>query len=115
MRLEMTAVLSEYGDSVDTRLVPNDTWDEYGITWNNQPPIEDKVLGSWSMGEFSRSDKLCVNDHELLIAPVQEALASDKLISFQLDSTGSDSWYYSREWDDVTQRPQLVVEYAEEL
>ncbi|WP_438041964.1 CBM96 family carbohydrate-binding protein [Sorangium sp. So ce128] len=114
VRLEMTAHHSEYGDSVDTRLVLNDTWDEYGITWNNQPPIEDKVLGSWSVGILSRSAKLCVNDHELLIAPVQEALASDQLISFRLDSTCCDSDYYSREWDDVTKRPQLVVEYEEE-
>jgi hypothetical protein len=117
VRLEMMA-FSGYtygGDgAVYTHLVPNDTWGEHGITWNNKPPADDKALGSWLLWyDGQESDKLGVNADPLLIDPVQSALDSDKLISFRLYSPENLTIYRSREWGNAAQRPRLVVQYAD--
>jgi hypothetical protein len=116
-RLEATVYIGDWYSSdhwVYTHLVPDDTWGEHQITWSNKPQSEENALGAWFVKEKWLEYEPFVNADPLLIAPVEEALDSDKLISFRLRSGGADVDVFSREWAaDVAQRPRLVVQYAD--
>ncbi|WNG58815.1 DNRLRE domain-containing protein [Archangium gephyra] len=96
--------------NVYTYLVPNDTWSETGMHWYNQPAVSGTDLGSWWL--WYANDKpvqVGVNFSPKLRAPVQQALDSDGLISFRLNSPGYKTRYYSREHTVADQRPKLIV------
>ena len=118
VRLE---ALAHYGfayggdGSVYAHLVPNDTWSETGITWNNKPAASSDDLGSWQLwnrtGQYTT--QVGVNSSLKFVEPVQQALGSDGMISFRLDSPGSRSVYDSREYSNTTARwPRLIVYYS---
>ncbi|MBN9686983.1 MULTISPECIES: CBM96 family carbohydrate-binding protein [unclassified Corallococcus] len=119
VRLEALAYdgSSAGGDgSVYAHLVPDDTWSETGMTWNNRPPVTGSDLGSWWLWNSNSSPKplqLGVNADAKLKAPVQQALDSDGLISFRLRSPGYHTVYRSREYGVASERPRLVVSYFE--
>jgi hypothetical protein len=116
VRFELTA---DYGwcdvpDTVDANLVHNDTWDEYYVSIVTEPNAETSPSASWFISdEWGGSDRLLVSADPLLIAPVEEAIESDKLLSFKLSSQNCITRIYSREWGNVAQRPQLVVQYTD--
>ncbi|RJS27415.1 hypothetical protein DRW03_03355 [Corallococcus sp. H22C18031201] len=98
--------------NVYTTFVPDDTWSETGITWNNKPATSGNTLGEWFLWyDYTPVDKLGVNSSPLLIPVVQQELAGDKRVSFRLNSTGYKTRYRSREYADATQRPKLVITY----
>ena len=100
--------------SVYAHLVPDDSWSETGMTWNNRPAVNGSDLGSWWLWNANTSPKplqLGVNADAKLKAPVQQALDSDGLISFRLRSPGYHTVYRSREYGVASERPRLVVSY----
>ncbi|MFB1481017.1 DNRLRE domain-containing protein [Corallococcus sp. RDP092CA] len=102
--------------SVYAHLVPDDTWSETGMTWNNRPAVTGDRLGSWWLWNPSSTPKplqLGVNFDARLKAPVQQALDSDGRISFRLRSPGYHTVYRSREYSVASERPRLVVSYFE--
>ncbi|NPC80024.1 DNRLRE domain-containing protein, partial [Pyxidicoccus fallax] len=117
VRLEALAYTgsSAGGDgSVYTHLMPDDTWSETGITWNNSPVVTGDPLGSWWLWNPNTTPKpwqLGVNASPRLRAPVQQALDSDQRISFQLSSPGYQTVYRSREYPVASERPKLVITY----
>ncbi|NMO14250.1 DNRLRE domain-containing protein [Pyxidicoccus fallax] len=115
VRLEALAHYgSAYGGdgSVYAHLVPNDTWSETGMTWNNRPAATGDRLGSWWLWYGSTSPlQMGVNASPRLRAPVQQALDSDQRISFRLSSPGYMTVYRSREYPVASERPKLVITY----
>ncbi|NOK33946.1 DNRLRE domain-containing protein [Corallococcus exercitus] len=100
--------------SVYAHLVPDDTWSETAMTWNNRPPVNGSDLGSWWLWYGNSTPKplqLGVNYDPKLKAPVQQALDSDGLISFRLRTPGYHTVYRSREYSVASERPRLVVSY----
>jgi hypothetical protein len=100
--------------SVHTYLVPDDTWSETGIHWNNKPAISGGELGSW----WVRYDvdkyavQMGINSSPKLVAPVQQALETDGLISLRLSSPGFLTRYYSRDYTNTgVHWPTLLVYY----
>lgn len=101
--------------NVYTRLVPNNTWSEAGLTWNSRPSSFSCDLGSWQFPSrpVPYLTQALVNESPKLVAPVQQALASEGVISFKLDSPGSHSVYDSREYpESPARRPRLLVYYS---
>ncbi|MDY7229395.1 DUF7594 domain-containing protein [Hyalangium rubrum] len=105
-----------YGNdgSVYTHLVPNDTWSETGITWNNKPAISGSNLGAWWLwnGNGKYGIQMGINSNPLLVDPVKQAHQTDGLISFRLNSPGYLTHYYSRESSNTEIHwPTLLVYY----
>ncbi|MFP2923906.1 DNRLRE domain-containing protein [Pyxidicoccus sp. 3LG] len=119
VRLEALAYdgSSAGGDgSVYAHLVPDDTWSETGMTWNNRPAVTGDRLGSWWLWYANSTPKPLqqgVNFSPKLQAPVQQALDSDGLISFRLMSPGYHTVYRSREHGVANERPRLIINYFE--
>ncbi|WP_223644204.1 DNRLRE domain-containing protein [Corallococcus sp. EGB] len=102
--------------SVYTQLVPDDTWSETGMTWNNRPAVTGDRLGSWWLWNPNTTPKplqVGVNFSPKLTPPVQQALDSDGLISFRLMSPGYHTVYRSREHGVASERPKLIINYFE--
>ncbi|MCY1042071.1 DNRLRE domain-containing protein [Corallococcus sp. bb12-1] len=113
-----TGYAGGYDGNVYTYLVPDNTWGEYTITFNNRPAHVGGPLGSWFLwypyvGYYE--DKAGVNEDPSLVPVVQSAMeASDRRISFQLINPGYyDTYYYPREAADATKRPKLEVRYGD--
>ncbi len=103
--------------NVYTYLVPDNSWGEYTITYNNRPPSSGGPLGSWFLwgpGGNVIEDKLGVNEDPSLIPVVQGSLDTvDRRISFVLRNQGwYSSDYYSREEAVASRRPKLQVGYT---
>ncbi|QRK06269.1 DNRLRE domain-containing protein [Archangium violaceum] len=119
VRLEALAYdgYAYYGNgSVQTHLVPDDTWSETAMTWNTRPAVAGDILGSWWLWYNNITPKPLqqgVNFDPKLTAPVQQALDSDQRISFRLSSPGYRTLYRSREHAVASERPRLVVTYFE--
>ncbi|RKH68983.1 CBM96 family carbohydrate-binding protein [Corallococcus aberystwythensis] len=102
--------------SVYAHLVPDDTWSETGMTWNNRPAVTGERLGSWWLWNPNSTPKplqVGVNFDPKLKAPVQQALDSDGLVSFRLMSPGYQTVYRSREHGVASERPKLIINYFE--
>ncbi|RKH21780.1 DNRLRE domain-containing protein [Corallococcus sp. CA047B] len=102
--------------NVYTRLVSNDTWSETTLNWNNRPSSSGCELGSWQFPTRAvpYTTQAGINGSPKLVAPVQQALESDRMISLRLDSAGSRSLYHSREYTNTQVRwPRLLVYYTE--
>ncbi|RKH57319.1 CBM96 family carbohydrate-binding protein [Corallococcus llansteffanensis] len=117
--LVTTSPGSENSEGVDgnvyTRLVSDDAWSETGITWNNRPSSSSCELGSWQFPTRAvpYTTQAGINASPKLVAPVQQALYSDGMISLRLDSAGSRSLYHSREYNNTDVRwPRLLVYYT---
>ncbi|MFP2896666.1 DNRLRE domain-containing protein [Corallococcus sp. 4LFB] len=100
--------------NVYTRLVSDNAWSETGITWNTQPAASSDDLGSWLLwnrnGQYTT--QVGINSSPKLVAPVQQALESDGMISLRLDSPGYRTLYHSREYTNTSVRwPHLLVSY----
>jgi hypothetical protein len=117
--LEATAYMgtSWGGDgNVYTYLVPNDGWGEGTITWGNQPATQGSSLGSWWLWYSSSSvrfEQRGANWSPALVAPVQEALDTDRRVSFRLHSPGYGTAYRSREYPVAAVRPRLTLRYLQ--
>ncbi|KFE69653.1 DUF7594 domain-containing protein [Hyalangium minutum] len=101
--------------NVYTDLVSDDTWSETAITWNTKPASNQCDLGSWLLwnrdGQYAT--QVGINSSPKLVAPVQQALGSDGLITLRLNSPGYRTLYHSREYTETTARwPQLLVYYT---
>lgn len=101
--------------AVYTFLVPDNSWGEHTLTWNNKPATAPGHLGWWfiwyAWNDFR--DERVINDSPALVAPVQAASnAVDRRVSFMLQSTGYDTRYYTRELVDTSKRPTLEVTYT---
>jgi hypothetical protein len=87
-------------------VLPNDTWSESTLTWNNRP-TNSVEIASWTpvAQTFINFD---------VTSYVREALATDKLLSLRLfaKTFGTDQGanYASREHGTASQRPTLVIE-----
>jgi hypothetical protein len=113
VRLEITGLngIKEPDDTVNASLVQDDKWLEDETTLIHPPASESDPCGVWVISDsWEGYTRLLVSD-PLLLPPVEEALESDKLISFRIHSDGYWISFYSREWDIAAQRPQLVVQY----
>ncbi|KFE71311.1 kelch repeat-containing protein [Hyalangium minutum] len=109
---------SQNGDgNVYAYLVPNNSWNEYYLTWNYRPWEVGDPLGSWFLwypvGDRTE-DKVGVNADPSLIPVVQNAAnATDRRISFLLRINGAyNTTYYSREEAVASRRPKLQVGYV---
>ncbi|MCP3061571.1 DNRLRE domain-containing protein [Myxococcus sp. K38C18041901] len=116
VRLEATAFMgvAHGGDgNVYTTFVPDDSWSETALVWNNKPPATGDTLGEWYLSYGATpEDKLGVNASPALIPVVQGELDGDKLLSLRLHSPGYKTVYRSRESSFVAQRPRLVIAYT---
>ncbi|MFE8604856.1 kelch repeat-containing protein [Archangium violaceum] len=106
--------------NVYTYLVPDNSWGEYTLTWNNRLPSSGGPLGSWFIWYPSAStieDRPGVNADPSLVPVVQSASdASDRRISFLLRNPGYyTTKYHSREVADATRRPKLEVTYTHDV
>ncbi|MDC0712740.1 DNRLRE domain-containing protein [Stigmatella sp. ncwal1] len=100
-----------------TYLVPDNSWGEYSLTFDNQPALSGAPLGAWFLwfpGNASEpNEKVGVNDSPDLIPAVQGASdAIDRRISLRIFSPGYISYYHSREVEDASKRPHLEVTYT---
>ncbi|MCY1023752.1 kelch repeat-containing protein [Pyxidicoccus sp. MSG2] len=122
VKLTATAFTGYAGDgdgNVYTYLVPDNSWGEYTLNFNNRPLAPGGPLGSWFLwypyfGYYE--DKPGVNEDPSLVPAVQSAMDStyDRRISFLLRNQGYyDTYYYSREVADATKRPKLEVRYGD--
>ncbi|MFY2558760.1 DNRLRE domain-containing protein [Corallococcus terminator] len=116
VRLEALAYMGfAYGGdgNVYTTFVPDDSWSETALTWNNKPPATGSTLGEWFLWyNNTPEDKLGVNASPALVPVVQGELNGDKLLSLRLHSPGYRTVYRSREYSVVAQRPRLIIAYT---
>ncbi|WP_158625225.1 CBM96 family carbohydrate-binding protein [Corallococcus terminator] len=105
--------------NVYTYLVPDNSWNEYGVNFYNQPAIVGSPLGAWFLWFPGNSDQpfeqVGVNDSPELIPAVQTASdATDRRISLRISGApyGYLSYYHSREVDNASKRPHLEVTYT---
>ncbi|AFE05631.1 hypothetical protein COCOR_04100 [Corallococcus coralloides DSM 2259] len=107
---------SPYGDgNVYTYLVPDNSWGEYSITYNNQPAATGSPLGWWWLWYPTINpyfDQVGVTEDPNIIPVLQAASdATDRRISFRLSSPNYLTSYYSRESPDASKHPKLEVTY----
>lgn len=119
VKLSATAFygVSPYGDgNVYTYLVPDNSWGEYSLTYNNQPAAIGSPLGAWFLWYPTSPayfDKVGVTEDPNFIPALQSASdATDRRISFRLSSPHYLTSYYSRETPDAAKRPRLEITYA---
>ena len=88
--------------------VPDDTWAEMGITWNNRPAYTTNLGYWWPWNNNTPRYWLFSVD---VTPTVQAEYAGDKKVSFCIHNGGSYSgYYYSRE-TGTTNSPKLLVNY----
>ncbi|NOJ96329.1 DNRLRE domain-containing protein [Corallococcus coralloides] len=101
--------------NVYTYLVPDNSWGEYSITYNNQPAATGSPLGWWWLWYPTINpnfDQVGVTEDTNFIPVLQAASdASDRRVSFRLSSPHYLTSYYSREYSDASKRPTLEVTY----
>lgn len=99
--------------NVYTFFVPDDSWSESGLTWNNKPAVSGEALGSWWLWYNYSDNRLQEGNHSetALAHQVQTELHGDRTLSLRLHSTGYRTNYRSREYGDSTQRPKLEITY----
>ena len=89
-------------------LVPDDTWTEMGITWNNRPTYTTNLGYWWPWNNNTPRYWLFSVD---VTQTVKTEYAGDQKISFCIHNGGSYSgFYYSRE-TGTTNSPKLLVSY----
>lgn len=118
VKLSATAFtgVSPFGDgNVYTYLVPDNTWSEYSITYNNQPAATGSPLGWWWLWYPTNNayfDQVGVTEDPNFIPALQAASdATDRRVSFRLSSPYYLTNYYSREVGNASKRPKLEVTY----
>ena len=93
----------------------DNTWDEYTITYDNQPWPYWSLLGTWWIWYPSVNpyfDQVGVTEDPAFISVLQTASdATDRRISFRLNGPYYATSYYSREYPDASKRPKLEVTY----
>ena len=89
--------------------VPDDTWTETGITWNNRPAYNTPELGSWVVwNDNTPRYWIFLTD---VTSTVATEYAGDKQVSFAIHNPGIYSaFYYSRE-TGATNSPKLIVNH----
>lgn len=92
--------------------VADDSWTETGIIWNNAPAATTN-LGFWWQwcNNFSSCNATVINADPALTNQVVTELAGDGTISIRLHSPGYVTYYRSREYGTVSQRPKLIIDY----
>lgn len=85
--------------TLDLRSVPNTTWGERTITWNNAPP-PGPTISSWTLGATGR-----------VSIDVTTAISGNGRVSFALLSPGKRATFWSREAGS-TYAPSLTVTTA---
>jgi hypothetical protein len=116
-RLTMTAFTGfAYGGdgNVYTRLVTDDSWVETGINALNAPAAQQDYLGYWWLwyGFNDNRTRAGTFSSDALRDAVQLEFSGDGQISFRLNSPGYRTYYRSREYSNVAERPALTIEYV---
>ena len=89
--------------------VPDDTWAEMGITWNNRPAYTTNLGYWWPWNDWTPRYWLVGVD---VTSMVKTELAGDQKVSFCIHNGGSYSgYYYSRE-TGATNSPKLTVTHS---
>ncbi|WP_185154137.1 DNRLRE domain-containing protein [Fulvivirga sp. M361] len=88
----------------DMRLVPDNSWTENGIKWNNQPSANAPVIASWITPGVGNMVDIDLTDL------VKTEMAEDKLFSLQIRSQGNRFIsYVSKESGNTSLRPNLIL------
>ncbi|RKG99758.1 DNRLRE domain-containing protein [Corallococcus carmarthensis] len=118
VKLSATAFtgVSPFGDgNVYAYLVPDNSWGESSITYNNQPAATGSPLGWWWLWYPTNNayfDQVGVTEDPNFIPVIQAASdATDRRVSFQLSSPYYLTSYYSRETSNASKHPKLEVTY----
>lgn len=98
--------------NVYTYLVPDDSWGEDTITWNNKPAVSGTHLGFWWLWYNGDWEQQGINADPALAQAVQAEAHRDGAISFRLHSPGYFTQYRSREWFDANKRPKLTITFV---
>ncbi len=99
--------------NVYTRFVPDDSWTETGLTWDNQPDAEDTYRGHWWLWyDATPSEKTGRNVATQLVPVLQDEVSGDRMLSIRLHSPGYRTNYHSRELEDGSRRPTLEILYV---
>ncbi len=91
-------------DLHDMYLVPDNSWTENGIKWNNQPPVDSEIIATWTTPGVGNVIDVDLTDL------VKSEVTGDQLFSIRISSRGPRFInYVSKESGDIALRPALLL------